>query len=70
MKKELIDDKDKIRSNSVLDKNKIIKTRRQQFVIESFGLEELKDITLRKIKENGLKSAYYKYIKRKNYFII
>ncbi len=70
MKKELIDDKDKIRSNSVLDKNKIIKTRRQQYVIESFGLEELKDITLRKIKENGLKSAYYKYIKRKNYFII
>ena len=70
MKKELIDDKDKIRSNSVLDKNKIIKTRRQQYVIESFGLEELKDITLRKIKENGLKSAYYKYIKRKNYFIV
>ena len=70
MKKELIDDKDKIRSNSVLDKNKIIKTRRQQYVIESFGLEQLKDITLRKIKENGLKSAYYKYIKRKNYFII
>ena len=70
MKKELIDDKDKISFVSVLTKNKIIKTRRQQYVIESFGLEELKDITLRKINESGLKSAYYKYIKRKNYFII
>ena len=70
MKKELNDNKDKIIFVSVLTKNKIIKTRRQQYVIESFGLEELKDITLRKIKENGLKSAYYKYIKRKNYFII
>ena len=65
MKKELIDDKDKIRSNSVLTKNKIIKTRRQQYVIESFGLEELKDITLRKINESGLKSAYYKSIKER-----
>ena len=38
---------------------------RQQFVVESFGLEELKDITLRKINESGLKSAYYKYIKER-----
>ena len=59
MKKELIDDKDKISFVSVLTKNKIIKTRRQQYVIESFGLEELKDITLIKINESGLKSTYY-----------
>ena len=65
MKKELNDNKDKIRSNSVLDKNKIIKTRRQQYVIESFGLEELKNITLRKINESGLKRVYYKYIKER-----
>ena len=38
---------------------------RQQFVVESFGLEELKDITLRKINESGLKSAYYKSIKER-----
>ncbi len=58
------DNKDKISFVSVLTKNKIIKTRRQQYVVESFGLEELKDITLRKINES-LKNAYYKSIKER-----
>ena len=65
MKKELNDNKDKIIFVSVLTKNKIIKTGRQQFVVEFFGLEELKNITLRKINESGLKRVYYKYIKER-----
>ena len=65
MKKELNDNKDKIIFVSVLTKNKIIKTRRQEIVIESFGLEELKDIILRKMNESGLKSVYYKSIKER-----
>ena len=60
--KEELNDKNKISFVSVLAKNKEIKIGRQQFVVESFGLEELKDITLRKINESGLKSAYYKSI--------
>ena len=55
MKEELNDDKTQIS----FAENQIIKTGRQQFVVESFGLEELKDITLRKINESGLKSVYY-----------
>ena len=65
MKKELNDNKNKISFVSVLAENKEIKIGRQQFVVESFGLEELKDITLRKINESGLKSAYYKSIKER-----
>ena len=61
MKEELNDNKHKISFFSVLAENKEIKTGRQRFVVESFGLEELKDITLRKINES-LKSPYYKSI--------
>ena len=65
MKEELNDNKNTISFVSVLAENKEIKIGRQQFIAESFGLEELKDITLRKINESGLKSAYYKSIKER-----